>query len=142
MENIEKKYREIGNKVENIYDGRGRGIDIYVCKECGKERYTRYKEKGVTPYIIICDKCKGTMQHKYTIGELTAQKWKKKVENWVRPTLKETKKLTKGEKEHVLKGGLMLEKEIEERCSIKGQIQKLKEIVEWWLKTRVKKRIK
>ena len=142
MENIEKKYREIGKKVENIYDGRGRGVDIYVCQKCGKRRCTRYKGKGVKPYIIICDKCKGTMQHKYTIGELKPLKWKKKVENWVRPTLKETKKLTKGEKEHVLKGGLMLEKEIEERCSIKGQIQKMKEIVEWWLETRVKKRTK
>ena len=31
------------------YDGRGKGIDVYVCNKCGHKFYSVYRDRGVTP---------------------------------------------------------------------------------------------
>lgn len=37
-----------------IYDGRGKGVDQYQCEKCGAILYTRYGDKGVTPFTMRC----------------------------------------------------------------------------------------
>lgn len=64
------QYRKMLRMVQNVpmYDGRGRGTDVYVCSDCGRKFYTEYKDKGCTPFIIRCRFCKeGTMMHTQTV---------------------------------------------------------------------------
>ena len=58
MDKIEE-YKELINNIESIpmYDGRNKGIDVYVCNKCGHKFYTKYKDKGVTPFVIKCRNC-------------------------------------------------------------------------------------
>lgn len=130
-------YDGMVNSIEaaQMYDGRGKGVDVYVCNECGAVYYTRYKDKGVTPFTINCRKCKmGTMVHKNTIPEEAAKvlEMSNKIHNWVRPTFEQFLKLNEGAKQHVLQGGLMLEEELdadnEKKVDVDkvfGEIQKL-----------------
>lgn len=95
-----------------IYDGRNRGVDVYVCKHCGNRIYTQYKDKGVTPFMMPCrkDGCLATVQHEHTIPfSLVPQG--AKILNWYRPSFKEMLTLKEGVIEHVLLGGLILEEE-------------------------------
>lgn len=113
---LTKKYNAMLANIEaaRIYDGRNKGVDVYICKECGKTMYTRYKDKGVTPFTTACRKqgCKGIMVHENTTSEREVQYNGKTVHNWVRPTLKwldrQRKNGNMGVVEHVLDGGLVL----------------------------------
>lgn len=112
------KYEGMVNSIEaaRMYDGRGMGVDVYVCNECGAVYYTRYKDKGVTPFTIHCRKCNmGTMVHRNTIPEEAAKVlgMNNKIHNWVRPTFEQFLKLNEGAKQYVLQGGLMLDEELE-----------------------------
>ncbi len=117
---LEKQYKKLLKEIEQMrmYDGRNKGVDVYVCSKCGKTIYTRYKDKGATPFTISCrdNECKGTMTHERTISEMDAMLNKLTVHNWVRPTLqwldKQRKKGKDALVEHVLNGGLMLESEL------------------------------
>lgn len=57
-ETIKRKYNELVASLEDakMYDGRGE-YNGYVCEKCGYITATLYKEKGVTPFIIQCEKC-------------------------------------------------------------------------------------
>lgn len=94
-------------KTSDMYDGRGKGVDIYLCRECQKVIMTRYKDKGVTPFSMWC-KCKGSLVHTDTIGEQTAKALGHKVLDWYRPSFEEFLKLSEWEQEYVLNGGLIL----------------------------------
>lgn len=118
---LKKKYDELVAEIESaqMFDGRNKGVDVYFCKKCGKRFYTRYKDKGVTPFTIKCRHCEhGTMMHDQTISEQVANVMALEVHNWVRPTFKQLQKLSDGAQEHVLNGGLMLEDELEKDKSI------------------------
>lgn len=88
---IRRQYKKLMAEVEQMrmFDGRGKGVDVYVCERCTGKVLTRYKDKGVTPYVMRCPYC----------------------ENWVRPPLWWLLK-HKEAVEHVLNGGLVLEKEV------------------------------
>lgn len=111
-------YDGMVNSIEaaQMYDGRGKGVDVYVCNECGAVYYTRYKDKGVTPFTIHCRKCKmGTMVHKNTLTEQYGKiiGMTNEIHNWVRPSFEQFMKLNEGAKQHVLQGGLLLDEELE-----------------------------
>lgn len=105
-------------KSQPMYDGRDKGVDVYVCKKCGKQFYTRYKDLGVTPFTIKCrnKECKELMVHENTVSEWEAMLNKVTVHNWVRPSFEWLNKQRKKDKyyvvEHVLQGGLILEEEL------------------------------
>lgn len=116
---LKRKYDKLVSDIESMrmYDGRNKGIDVYVCKECGHEFYTRYKDKGVTPFTMKCRNCEhGTMIHEDTISTMTALAIRAEIHDWVRPTFEQLDKLRKkgneGAIEHVLQGGLMLNDEL------------------------------
>ena len=94
-------------ETSNMYDGRGKGVDIYLCRECQKVIMTRYKDKGVTPFSMQCE-CKSSLVHVDTINEQTAKALGHKVLDWYRPSFEEFLKLSEWEQEHVLNGGLIL----------------------------------
>ena len=77
---------DVNNKRLDVYDGRGKGVDVYICQKCGAHILTRYKDLGVTPFIMNCR---------------------------VRPSFewlsKQRKKGRLGVIEHVLNGGLVLD---------------------------------
>ena len=118
---LKRKYEETVKRVEKakMFDGRDKGVDVYVCKKCGAVKYTRYKDKGVTPFTLLCenDGCLDIMIHENTISEWEAMMSKVTVHNWVRPTFEWLdKQRTKGRDriiEHVLDGGLILESELQ-----------------------------
>jgi len=115
-EELRKDYDELISEIESarMYDGRGKGVDVYTCEKCGEKFLTRYKDKGVTPFTIKCrkDGCNGTMIHKVTIHEGQAKNESPVIHNWVRPTFEQLQRLSEGYIEHVLNGGLMLEDEL------------------------------
>lgn len=132
---LKKKYDELVAEIESaqMFDGRNKGVDVYLCKKCGKRFYTRYKDKGVTPFTIKCRHCEhGTMMHDQTIPEQVANVMALEVHNWVRPTYKQLLKLNEGAQEHVLNGGLMLEDELdnEDENFIKEKFGKVQEILD------------
>ena len=122
---LKSKYDALINDVNNkrlvVYDGRGKGVDVYICQKCGAHILTRYKDLGVTPFIMKCKNCGiGYAQHVQTISEEVAKRlcdrgecYKGKVFEWVRPSFewlnKQRKKDRLGVIEHVLNGGLVLE---------------------------------
>lgn len=98
-----------------IYDGRGRGIDVYICEKCGEIILTRYADKGVTPFVMRCRCCGGDAIHKTTVSDLEGNILARNgiaIQNWVRPPLDALWEENNGFIEHVLNGGLVLESEI------------------------------
>ncbi len=111
---IKAKYEELVSSLENaqIYDGRG-VYNGYVCEKCGYITATLYKEKGVTPFIIQCEKCGKAAIHKITsINEPPADPNISEVKNWVRPTFDQLMKMNQATIDHVLNGGLVFEDEL------------------------------
>lgn len=131
---LKKKYDKLVAEIESarMYDGRNKGVDLYQCKDCGFQFYTRYKDKGVTPFAVRCRNCDhGTAIHEKTITEQTASLLGVKVHNWVRPTFEQLLKLSEGAQEHVLNGGLMLEDELEKDKSIvKEKFNQVQELLD------------
>lgn len=119
---LKQKYDKLVSEIESkkMFDGRGKGVDVYVCEKCGSQFYTRYKDKGVTPFTIKCrrEECNATMIHRDTISEEQVKNEGLVVHNWVRPTFEQLLKLNEGAIEHVLNGGLMLEDELEQKSGI------------------------
>lgn len=106
---IKKRYEELVNGIESakMYDGRGT-IDVYICHHCGKVILTTYKDKGVTPFTIRCD-CGCTMYHERTYKKERCTS-DDRIMEWVRPTLEQLMNMSDAEIEHVLNGGLILNK--------------------------------
>lgn len=135
-EELKAKYDKLVAKIESakVYDGRGKGVDVYVCERCAKQFYTRYKDKGVTPFTIKCrrEACGATMIHRSTISEEEARICRLAVHNWVRPTFEQFQTLNEGAQEHVLNGGLMLEDELgsEDENIVKEKFGKVQEILD------------
>jgi DNA-directed RNA polymerase subunit RPC12/RpoP len=133
-EELKQQYDELVSRIETakIFDGRNKGVDVYVCKKCGKQFYTRYKDKGVTPFTIKCRHCDhGTMMHDQTVTEQIANVMAFEVHNWVRPTFEQLQTLSDGSIEHVLNGGLMLEDELEQKSDMeKTEIKKIQRMAQ------------
>lgn len=122
-----------GIETAKMFDGRNKGVDVYVCEKCGKQFYTRYKDKGVTPFTIRCrrEACGATMTHRLTISEDQARNCRLSVHNWVRPTFEQFQTLNEGAQEHVLNGGLMLEDELEQKSGMdKEEIKKIQHMAQ------------
>lgn len=109
-EDIEKKYNELVKSIETkrMYDGRGT-VDRYTCDTCGHIIYTTYRDKGVTPYTIRCNRCGGTKYHDKTYDKKTVPGYVMIID-WYRPSLEDVLKMSDGMIEHVLNGGLILDK--------------------------------
>lgn len=114
---IRRQYKKLVASVEGMkmFDGRGKGVDVYICEKCGRKTLTRYKDKGVTPFVMQCSHCDGYAQHVDTITEQEAEFFRLveniRVQNWARPPLWWLLKHKKAV-DHVLNGGLVLEQEV------------------------------
>ncbi len=102
-----EQYEKFCEGAENMrcYDGRGT-YDLYVCETGAHNVVTTYKDKGVTPFTIVCPECGRTMTHKETYKSVHPSV---QVIGWVRPTYEQYCKLSPAVKEHVENGGLILE---------------------------------
>lgn len=131
---LKQQYDELLARIKTarMFDGRNKGVDIYVCENCGAQFYTRYKDKGVTPFTIRCRYCgNGTMKHENTITEQFANDVGFEVHNWVRPTFNQLQNLSDGAIDHVLNGGLMLEDELnDEETLVKATFNKVHELLD------------
>lgn len=109
-EQIEKQYNKLVSEIEEMkmYDGRGT-VDRYICDTCGYMMHTTYRDKGVTPYTVRCPECNGTMYHKQTFRKETVPDWVE-VKNWYRPTLEQTLKEKESTIQHILNGGLLMDR--------------------------------
>lgn len=116
---MKRQYDELVENIEaaRMFDGRGTGVDVYTCDECGAKFYTQYVHKGVTPFTIQCRTCHhGTAMHRETINLhqwVRLEEQGEKLHSWVRPTFEQLLKLSHGAQQHVLQGGLMLRDELE-----------------------------
>lgn len=117
---LKKKYDKLVSEIEEtrMYDGRGKGVDVYLCERCNGVFLTRYRDKGVTPFTIKCRWCnEGYAMHKSTVSEQNAEEMCKRqgitVKEWVRPSFEQLLKMNGGLQAHVLDGGLVLDEETE-----------------------------
>lgn len=113
-ETIKRKYNELVASLEDakMYDGRGE-YNGYVCEKCGYITATLYKEKGVTPFIIQCEKCGKAAMNKITSRNAPpADPNISEVKKWVRPTLDQLMNMSQATIDHVLNGGLVFEDEL------------------------------
>jgi hypothetical protein len=83
------------------------GINQYICDKCGHTITTINADVGVTPFMVACknpNHCVGVMfSQEYGVSKnLTPD------HEWYKP--ESTKYLSKQEREHVSKGGLVLGK--------------------------------
>lgn len=112
-QDIISKYKKLVREIEKMkmYDGRGT-IDEYICDKCGNSTYTTYRDKGVTPFVMRCNKCGGDSVHRNTFPSITFDSISTIVEikEWYRPSLEETLKMKEGMIDHILNGGLVLSK--------------------------------
>lgn len=114
---VRRQYKKLVESVEDmkVFDGRGKGVDVYVCERCTGKTLTRYKDKGVTPFMMRCPYCDSYAKHVDTISEQKAKELciaeHVRVQNWVRPPLWWLFKHKKAVN-HVLNGGLVLEQEV------------------------------
>lgn len=93
---LKKEYDELVADIESakMFDGRNKGVDVYQCKDCGFVFFTRYKDKGVTPFTLKCRNCgHSNAFHEKTISEECAECEGFIVHNWVRPTFEQLLKL-------------------------------------------------
>lgn len=122
---IISSYHKLISEIEDykIYDGRG-VFDLYECGKCGNSKFTTYAVKGVTPFCLPCG-CGGYMEHTRSFNNVPKYI---NVEKWIRPTLDEMEKLSDGQIEHVLEGGLLLESEISDN-HMSENFDKLKEAI-------------
>lgn len=109
-ETIKKKYDELVSSIKSrrMYDGRGE-YNGYVCKNCSHITVTLYKDKGVTPFVIPCEKCGRDAVHEIT-SRYAQPAWipcTSDVKNWVRPTFNQLMKMSQATIDHVLNGGLV-----------------------------------
>lgn len=105
MKNITKEqYEQICAQFQTakMYDGRGT-LDVYICENCNKVMYSKYIDKGVTPFCIKCERCGSVMLHERTFPVAL---FPADIE-WYRPSFEEFQNLALAEKEHVLNGGLI-----------------------------------
>jgi hypothetical protein len=109
----EVRYNKLVDSIEDmpVFDGRGKGVDVYRCDNCKQEQYTYYRDKGVTPYLIRCDKCWNIAKHCTTLSD-TSSVEHKQLKAWVRPTWEQLQRLDKDLRNHVMQGGLVLEEDI------------------------------
>ncbi|TGY81107.1 hypothetical protein E5359_012090 [Bacteroidales bacterium] len=91
-----------------VYDGRGT-YDLYVCDDCSHQIVTTYAVKGVTPFVIKCRECGGTMKHVATYKKVRPET---EVLKWIRPTYSQYLKLSPFTRQHIENGGLILETSI------------------------------
>lgn len=107
---LEKRYNDLVKNEESlqVYDGRGKGVDVYTCEKCCNKIYTVYVNKGVTPFCMPCPKCGGTMQHTETVPLYQIPSYIK-IAKWICPSFKKMLKGGEGMIDHVLNGGLVLE---------------------------------
>ena len=105
---LKEKYENLIKRVENDdyykIDLTNR-VNIYVCLRCGMITKTKDVDPGVTPFMIGCPICNGDAHSNFyndTAPHLEPS------HKWYRPRFDEFFKLNKYEKEHVLKGGLLL----------------------------------
>lgn len=110
-EQITKSYEKLVSEIEDMkmYDGRGT-VDEYICDRCCDSTYTTYRDKGVTPLVMRCRKCGGNAVHRstYPKGSVEYIRTLVKVQDWYRPSLEETLKMSEGMIDLVLNGGLIL----------------------------------
>ncbi len=108
---LQRRYDKLVSEVEDaeMYDGRGKGVDVYECQVCGHCMYTRYKDKGVTPFTLRCSLCGKTAMHTRTIPESVASACGYPVLDWCRPTFKRMCRMDEDMICHVLEGGMILE---------------------------------
>lgn len=117
---LRQKYDELVAGIEDarMFDGRGKGIDVYICDNCGARFYTQYVDKGVTPFVTKCRSCEhGSAVHKETISLhqwVRLEEQGEKLHSWVRPTFEQFLKLSPATQEHILNGGLILREKIAE----------------------------
>lgn len=106
---IKKEYKKLVDGIEDssMYDGRGT-VDRYVCDTCGHIIYTTYRDKGVTPFTIRCNKCGGVKVHDKTYEKNSIPSYVNIID-WYRPTLEQTLKMSEGMIQHILDGGLILD---------------------------------
>lgn len=78
--------------------------NVYTCRGCGKKVVTVDLVEGVTPFMITCDNCSGTMLSSlYEVDQSLEP-----TREWYSPGKEGRAKLSKGTLGHVEKGGLLL----------------------------------
>lgn len=106
---IERDYNKLINdvKISDFYkiDLTNR-VNCYTCQSCGHITKTKDVDTGVTPFMLLCEKCNGISYSSFY--EDIAPNQTPTIE-WYRPTLKQILKMRTKHPEmlnHIFNGGL------------------------------------
>lgn len=99
---------------DTLYDCRPE-IHRYNCGNCGRDMLTGCKDLGVTPFSLPCKCVHSTMIHNdtFTKSQIEELDMMDEVEWWVRPTFEQLIRMSRWQINHILNGGLVLEKDID-----------------------------
>jgi len=81
----------------------------YICDKCDQGYLTLDLHEGVTPMFSPCFATEGCTGQAHSLGYPNGEpplEFGEPIIHWYRPTEEEFKKLSPGEREHVLRGGL------------------------------------
>jgi hypothetical protein len=85
------------------------GPNAYKCAKCNEIIVTRHADPGVTPFMLACratEGCGGVMEsvfYRIPAGMARYADWE-----WYKPAGKELAKLSRDERDHVRKGGVLI----------------------------------
>ena len=98
--------REVRKWLDNKAKVRGYGfINAYHCRQCQKALFTREIDMGVTPMMLKCLECGGTM---YSAMYKVRQDEALATSEFYRPDDREFAKQSRAAQEHCRQGGLLL----------------------------------
>ena len=93
-------------------------INVYECYGCARSTVTIDTDNGTTPFMISCPSCgKSARSSMYRVNQSL-----KPTHEFYRPPFEDLRKLSGGEQQHVIMGGLLFRK-IEEKFSNQSSAQ-------------------
>lgn len=98
-EQLEKDYQLM---VEKTVSSPNR-VNCYKCNECGHITKTYNADEGVTPMFHSCEKCNSNATSTM-FNDIAPEQ--EPTQEWYRPTLSATSKMSAGMQDHILLGGL------------------------------------
>ncbi len=86
--------------------------NVYTCHLCGVMQVTVDVDEGVTPFMVPCStkECMGPRTSAFYPRAPRPPSLPAPTHEWYKPAQEEISKLSDGNREHVLKGGLLLRK--------------------------------
>lgn len=101
---IRKEYKKMLKRVEERLGDQTLRVNNYTCQTCGHITKTMDVDPGVTPFIHRCEMCGNEAYSNFYNDRIPH---KPATQEWFRPSLEVCYMMDEGELHHILNGGLI-----------------------------------